>query len=120
MAAANKRLVQSNSRIGDKAINRLSSARSNTSSTRKAPTMNYVPPDTCLQDYKKRRSAFLKELISSTPNVSVRAKGCSGDGSTRTPLIAIMTKPKTKTWVGLPRSLDADWPKISVGADRHA
>jgi hypothetical protein len=26
------------------------------------------------QDYKKRRSAFLKELIASTPNVNVRAK----------------------------------------------
>jgi hypothetical protein len=36
--------------------------------------MNFVPPDTCLQDYKKRRSAFLKHLIASTPNVSVRAE----------------------------------------------
>jgi hypothetical protein len=36
--------------------------------------MNFVPPDTCLQDYKKRRRAFLKHLIASTPNVSVRAK----------------------------------------------
>ena len=36
--------------------------------------MNFVPPDTCLKDYKKRRSAFLKELIASTPNVSARAK----------------------------------------------
>jgi hypothetical protein len=37
-------------------------------------TMNFVPPDTCLQDYKTRRRAFLNELIASTPNVSVRAK----------------------------------------------
>ena len=29
--------------------------------------------DTCLEDYEKRK-AFLKELIASTPNVSVRAK----------------------------------------------
>src|SRR5262249_23712229 len=34
--------------------------------------MNFVPPDTCLQDYQKRRSGFLKELIASTPNVSLR------------------------------------------------
>jgi hypothetical protein len=51
-------------------------ARPNTSTTehRKALTMKFVPPDTYLKDYKKRRSAFLKELIASTPNVSVRAK----------------------------------------------
>ena len=36
--------------------------------------MKLVPPDTCLKDYKKRRSAFLEELIESTPNVSVRGK----------------------------------------------
>ena len=36
--------------------------------------MKLVPPDTRLKDYKKRRSAFLDELIASTPNVSVRAK----------------------------------------------
>jgi hypothetical protein len=36
--------------------------------------MKFVPPDTCLKDYKKRRSAFLTELIASTPNVSARAK----------------------------------------------
>jgi hypothetical protein len=36
--------------------------------------MKFVLPNTCLEDYKKRRSAFLKELIASTPNVSVRAK----------------------------------------------
>jgi len=36
--------------------------------------MNFFPPDTCLQDYKKRRSAFLNHLIASTRNVSVRAK----------------------------------------------
>jgi len=34
--------------------------------------MKFVPPDTYLKDYRKRRSAFLKELIASTPNVSVR------------------------------------------------
>jgi hypothetical protein len=42
--------------------------------TAKASTMNFVPPDICLQDYQKRRSAFLKRLIASTPNVSLRAK----------------------------------------------
>jgi hypothetical protein len=26
------------------------------------PTMNFVSPDTCLQDYKKCRSAFLQHL----------------------------------------------------------
>ena len=36
--------------------------------------MKFVPSDTSLKDYKKRRSAFLNELIASTPNVSVRAK----------------------------------------------
>jgi hypothetical protein len=36
--------------------------------------MKLVPPDTRLKDYKKRRSAFLKELIASTPSVSARAK----------------------------------------------
>jgi hypothetical protein len=51
-------------------------ASPNTSSTKhkKASTMKLVPPDTRLKDYKKRRSAFLEELIASTPNVSVRAK----------------------------------------------
>ena len=48
----------------------------NTSSTKhkKASTMKLVPPDTRLNDYKKRRSAFLQELIASTPSVGVRAK----------------------------------------------
>ena len=41
---------------------------------KKALTMKFVPPDTCLKEYKKRRSAFLKELIASTPNVNARAK----------------------------------------------
>jgi hypothetical protein len=36
--------------------------------------MKFAPPYTCLEDYEKRRRAFLKELIASTPNVSVRAK----------------------------------------------
>jgi hypothetical protein len=36
--------------------------------------MKLAPPDTHLKDYKKRRSAFLNELIASTSNVSVRAK----------------------------------------------
>jgi len=36
--------------------------------------MKFAPPDTCLEDYEKRRNAFLKELIASTPNVSLRAK----------------------------------------------
>jgi hypothetical protein len=41
---------------------------------KKAQTMKFAPPDTCLENYEKRRRAFLKELIASTPNVSVRAK----------------------------------------------
>jgi hypothetical protein len=41
---------------------------------KKALTMKFVPPDTCLKDYRKRRSSFLKELIASTLIVSVRAK----------------------------------------------
>jgi len=51
-------------------------ASPNTSSTKnkKASTMKLAPPDTHLKDYKKRRSAFLNELIASTSNVSVRAK----------------------------------------------
>jgi hypothetical protein len=36
--------------------------------------MKFAAPDTCLDDYEKRRSAFLKELVESTPNVSLRAK----------------------------------------------
>jgi hypothetical protein len=36
--------------------------------------MKLVPPDTSLKDYKTRRSAFLTQLIASTPNVSARAK----------------------------------------------
>jgi hypothetical protein len=50
--------------------------RPNTSTKKhmKALTMKFVPPDTCLKDYKKRRNSFLNELIASTPNVSMRAK----------------------------------------------
>ena len=40
----------------------------------KALTMKFAPPDASLKDYKTRRSAFLRELIASTPNVSARAK----------------------------------------------
>jgi hypothetical protein len=40
----------------------------------KGQTMKFAAPDSCLDDYEKRRSAFLKELIESTPNVSLRAK----------------------------------------------
>ena len=36
--------------------------------------MKLVPSDIRLEDYKKRRSGFLEELIALTPNVSVRAK----------------------------------------------
>jgi hypothetical protein len=36
--------------------------------------MKFAPPDTSLEDYEKRRGAFLKELIASTSNVSLRAK----------------------------------------------
>ena len=36
--------------------------------------MKFDQPDSCLQDYEKRRGAFLKGLIASTPNVSLRAK----------------------------------------------
>jgi hypothetical protein len=40
----------------------------------KASIMKFVSSDTYSEDYRKRRSAFLKELIASTSNVSVRAK----------------------------------------------
>jgi len=40
----------------------------------KTQTMKFTPPDTCLEDYEKRRAAFLKDLIAITPNVSARAK----------------------------------------------
>jgi hypothetical protein len=36
--------------------------------------MKSIPPESCLKDYKKRRSAFLEKLIASTPNLSMRAK----------------------------------------------
>jgi hypothetical protein len=36
--------------------------------------MKFVSPDTRCNDYKKRRSAFLVELIALTPNVSLRAQ----------------------------------------------
>jgi hypothetical protein len=36
--------------------------------------MKFAPPDICLEDYERRRGALLKELIASTPNVSLRAK----------------------------------------------
>jgi hypothetical protein len=36
--------------------------------------MKFVLSGTCVEEYKKRRRAFLKELIASTPNVSMRAK----------------------------------------------
>ena len=36
--------------------------------------MKFVSPDTRCNDYKKRRSSFLIELIASTPNVSLRAQ----------------------------------------------
>jgi hypothetical protein len=36
--------------------------------------MKFVSPDTRCNDYKKRRSAFLMELIALTPNVSLRAQ----------------------------------------------
>jgi hypothetical protein len=36
--------------------------------------MKSIPRDSYLKDYKKRRSAFLEELIASTPNLTVRAK----------------------------------------------
>jgi hypothetical protein len=41
---------------------------------KEASTMKLVSPDTHCYDYKKRRGAFLKELIASTPNVSLRAQ----------------------------------------------
>ena len=36
--------------------------------------MKFVSSDIYPEDYRKRRSAFLKELIASTANVSVRAR----------------------------------------------
>jgi hypothetical protein len=41
---------------------------------KKASIMKFVLSDICREDYKKRRSVFLRELIASTPNVSLRAK----------------------------------------------
>src|SRR5262249_50293324 len=41
---------------------------------KKASIMKFVLSDICREDYKKRRSAFLNELIAATPNVSLRAK----------------------------------------------
>ena len=41
---------------------------------KKASIMKFVSSDICPEDYRKRRAAFLKELIASTPNVSLRAK----------------------------------------------
>ena len=52
----------------------LQQGRTHRALSTKAPTMNFVSPDTCLEDYKNRRRAFLKELIALTPNVSLRAK----------------------------------------------
>ena len=40
----------------------------------KGLTVTFTPPDSSLKDYKTRRSAFLTQLIASTPNVSARAK----------------------------------------------
>jgi hypothetical protein len=57
--------------------------------------MKLVPPDTRLKDHKKRRSAFLQELIASTPNVSVRAKEFRR-WIDENALIATMTKSKTR------------------------
>ena len=39
-----------------------------------ASIVKFVSSDTYSEDCRKRRSAFLKELIASTSNVSVRAK----------------------------------------------
>ena len=36
--------------------------------------MKFVPTDTSPEDYRRRRRTLLEELITSTPNVSVRAK----------------------------------------------
>jgi hypothetical protein len=58
--------------------------------------MKFVPPDTCLKDYRKRRSAVLTELIASTPNVSARAKEFRRWIDENSPYSDI-TKPKT--WV---------------------
>jgi hypothetical protein len=80
--------------------------------------MKFVPPDTCLKDYKKRRSAFLTELIASTPNVSARAKEFRRWIDENSPYSDI-TKPKT--WVddtrlhgasarGIPRGYGAAAP----------
>ena len=41
---------------------------------KKASIMKFVSSDIYSEDYRKRRSAFLKELIASTSNVSMRAK----------------------------------------------
>jgi hypothetical protein len=53
--------------------------------------MKFVSPDTRCNDYKKRRSAFLMELIALTPNVSLRAQEFRR-WTTKTHLIPTMTK----------------------------
>ena len=41
---------------------------------KKASILKFVSSDIYPEDYRKRRSAFLEELIASTSNVSVRAQ----------------------------------------------
>ena len=41
---------------------------------KKALIMKFISSDIYSEDYRKRRSAFLEELIASKPNVSVRAR----------------------------------------------
>jgi len=52
--------------------------------------MKFTPPDTCLEDYEKRRGAFLKDLIAFTPNVSVRAREFRRWIDENSPYIAIL------------------------------
>ncbi len=82
MAAMNKCLAQSNkSPTGDKATKKYEFGVEGIvirpmrrDPTKEPSTMKFVSPATHCNDYKKRRSAFLKELIASTQNVSLRAE----------------------------------------------
>ena len=69
--------------------------------------MKFVSSDIYSEDYRKRRSAFLEELIASTSNVSVRAQEFRR-WIDETRIAATMRK--CKSWMDPAHSHDADWP----------
>ncbi len=36
--------------------------------------MKFVPPDTCIEDYRVRRAAFMKHVLATWPNDAKRAR----------------------------------------------